>query len=80
MSIKCRMFRLHHHGGNLGRIQMANSKITILHPYVNGANSQEEALFNNVDGLGGHKTKKGGVSTSSGRTKENGAHIKGRNR
>jgi hypothetical protein len=70
MPIKHRMFRLHHHGGNLGRIQVVRSKVIVLHLYADGATSQEEALCININSLGGHKTEKGGVSNNSGRTKK----------
>jgi hypothetical protein len=80
MSAKRRTFRLRHYGGNLGRIQVAASYVIVLHPYVDGAASQEEAHNINIDGPGGPKTEKGGVSNNSGRTKGNGAHLEGRNR
>jgi hypothetical protein len=79
MSIICIMFRLHHHGGNMGRIQVANSKFIVLHWYVDGATSQEESHHINVDSLGGRNTGKGVVSNSSGRDKENRSHLKGKN-
>jgi hypothetical protein len=79
MPIKHITFRLFHHGVNLGRIQVVDSEVTVLHPYVDGATIQEEALHINIDNPGGHKTKKGGVSNSNERTKENGAHLEGRN-
>jgi hypothetical protein len=59
MLIKRRTFRLHHHGGNLGRIQVEISKVIVLHPYVDGATSQEEALYINVDSPGGQRQRKG---------------------
>ena len=58
---------------------MARLEVTVQHLYVDGATNQEEAHHINVDCLGGPNTEKGGVSRSSGRTKENQAHIEGKN-
>jgi hypothetical protein len=58
---------------------VARSEVTVQHLYVDGATDQEEAHHINVDYLGGPNIEKGGVSRNSGRTKENEAHIEGRN-
>jgi hypothetical protein len=79
MPIKCRTLRLCHHGENLRRIKVANSEVTVLHPYVNGATSQEESCHINIDSLGGPKIDKGGVSSSSGTTEGNKEHLEVRN-
>jgi len=79
MPVKRRMFRLHHHGGNLGKIQVTDSEVKVLHSHADSSTSREEAHHININSPVGPKIEKGGVSSSSGRSKGNGAHLDGRN-
>jgi hypothetical protein len=64
------MFRLCHHGGNLGRIQVVDSEVTVLHPYVDGATSQEEACASMSIVQEAPRQRKGESPTTVGGPKE----------